>query len=50
MLWLFTAPVISRISACLGSPVLTTPNLSASYRGVRQASTSMSHPLQLEPS
>jgi hypothetical protein len=31
----------------LGVPMFKTPNLSASYRGVRQANTSISQPLQL---
>jgi hypothetical protein len=47
--WL-TAPVTRKMSACFGLPVLTTPRRSTSKIGVRQASTSMSQPLQLEAS
>ena len=39
-------PVTSSTSACLGSPMFTMPKRSTSKTGVRQASTSMSHPLQ----
>ena len=42
----FTVPVTSSTSACLGSPMFTMPKRSTSKTGVRQASTSMSQPLQ----
>src|SRR5215470_1828894 len=42
-----TGPVTNKISDCFGLPVLITPNLSRSYFGARQASNSISHPLQL---
>src|ERR1035437_7378774 len=42
---LVTGPVTSRISDCLGLPVLIIPKRSISYFGAKQASISMSHPL-----
>ncbi len=46
----FTLPVTRKMSACLGLPVFTTPNRSPSKPGHSVAKTSMSQPLQLEPS
>ena len=46
----FTLPVTRKMSACLGLPVLMMPKRSTSNPGHSAASTSMSQPLQLEPS
>ena len=45
-----TEPVTKKMSACLGLPVFTTPKRSPSKPGHSVARTSMSQPLQLEPS